>query len=103
MNNNQTPAYVILKADPNPDYFSDDDDHRSFVKVKKTRVPVDSFAKASEICQNFIGENELGSGNWTGGEIEDSNGEIIAHVSYNGRVWEGKEWFKGCKEIKIKL
>lgn len=98
-NKKLSPAYVILKADPNPDY--EFPDPRAVVETVKVRLPVSSFKKASEVCRNFIENFELGSGNWTGGQIGNSQGEIIAHVSYNGRVWEGEVWTSGCKEIKV--
>lgn len=94
-----SPAYVILKADPNPDY--EFPNPRATVRTVKVRLPVSSFAKASEVCRNFINQFELGAGNWTGGQIGDINGKIFAYVSYNGRVWEGEKYSKGCKEIKI--
>jgi hypothetical protein len=93
------PAYIILKADPNPDY--EFPDPRATVKTVKVSLPVSSFAKASEVCRNFIEKFDLGSGNWTGGQIGNIEGKIIAHVSYNGRVWEGEKYVEGCKEILI--
>jgi hypothetical protein len=96
---NKKPAYVILKADPNPDYSSPDP--RATVKTVKVRLPISSFAKASEVCKNFIEKLDIGSGNWTGGQIGNIDGEIIAHVSYNGRVWEGEKWSQGCREIAV--
>jgi hypothetical protein len=95
---NTKPAYVILKADPNPDY--EFPDPRATVKTVKVRLPVSSFEKASEVCKNFIEKFDLGSGNWTGGQIGNNEGLIIAHVSYNGRVWEGEKYVEGAKEIK---
>jgi hypothetical protein len=50
-------------------------------------VEVDSFEKASLLCQQFIARNELGGGNWAGGLITDGR-KPIAYVSYNGRVWK---------------
>lgn len=95
-----TPAYVILKADPNPDY--EFPDPRATVKTVKVRLPVRSFESASTACKNFIERFDLGSGNWTGGQIGDIDGKIIAHVSYNGRVWEGEKYTGSNKEIKVK-
>ena len=79
------PYYVVTEACPNHDY--EDYCHASTVKIKPLRYGVTSFKEASEICRNFIGENDLGSGNWCGGEILDENKKVIALVSYNGRVW----------------
>lgn len=52
-----------------------------------------SFEAASNICQEYIFQYEIGGGNWTGGQIYSDKGEQIARVSYNGRVWDmqGKE------------
>lgn len=93
------PSYVILKADPNPDYQAPDP--RATIKTVKVRLPVKSFASASKVCRNFIEKYDLGSGNWTGGQIGDIDGKIIAHVSYNGRVWEGEKWSPDAKEILV--
>lgn len=49
---------------------------------------VESFQEASKVCSEFIDKNELGGGNWTGGNIYDENETLIARVSYNGRVWD---------------
>lgn len=93
------PVYVILKADPNPDYCLPD--QRAIVQTVEIRLPIRSFASASKVCRNFIEKFDLGSGNWTGGQIGDINGKIIAHVSYNGRVWQGEKWTPDAKEINI--
>ena len=60
---------------------------------KKQRVTVADLADASKVCRTFIERNDLGGGNWTGGEIT-KDGKVVAHVSYNGRVWDGrsKDW-----------
>lgn len=48
---------------------------------------VGSVAEASTVCRQFIADNELGGGNWSGGEIQDADGKVIARISYNGRAW----------------
>ena len=99
MTKNLKPAYVILKADPNPDY--DPSTHEGSVRTVKVRLPVRSFGSASKVCLNFIEKFDLGGGNWTGGQIGDIDGNIIARVSYNGRVWEGDDLLADRKEIKF--
>jgi len=89
---------VRLEARPNPDYSSDSSDYRGRINIEASLETVTSFKEASEVCKKFIRDNELGSGNWTGGEIFE-NGKQIAHVSYNGRVWEGRTY--PAKEIQI--
>ena len=66
-----------------------DDYQRKYVRrpIKPIRVPISSFEEASSIVRKFIDKNDLGGGNWTGGQIY-KNGKEIAYVSYNGRVWE---------------
>lgn len=66
---------------------------------KNNSVQVNSFLEAKQKCMDFIDKNDLGGGNWSGGLIMDDNNKVIAHVSYNGRVWEGASWTKDTKEI----
>lgn len=47
-----------------------------------------TFDECSKICRQYITDNDLGSGNWNGGQIIDENGNQVARVSYNGRIWE---------------
>lgn len=55
---------------------------------KKAFVPISNFKDASQLCQKYIDKYDLGAGNWSGGEILTSNGQKIARVSYNGKVWK---------------
>lgn len=48
---------------------------------------VTSLREASKACSKFINANEMGSGNWDGGEVLDGAGQMVARVSYNGCVW----------------
>ena len=78
--------YVKLSGSGNPDY-----DEPRDIGVPTEWRPVRDWADASRIVRSFIDRWNLGGGNWTGGEIRQgsSTGKIIAHVSYNGRVWSG--------------
>lgn len=91
---------VTLKSVGNPDH-NQNPNLPMYGAKKNSVVTVKSFKEASEVCSKFIEDNDLGSGNWSGGEILDDNKKIIAHVSYNGRVWEGKPWTSTTKEIKF--
>lgn len=77
--------YVTLSAAPNFDY--DDSDPRAQVRVAPKKVAVRDLKDASRACQAFIRQHELGGGNWTGGDVTDAHGQLVAKVSYNGRVW----------------
>lgn len=55
---------------------------------------VPDLGAASKACREYIDEHGLGSGNWSGGDVRDTESKkVIARVSYNGRVWDldGKE------------
>lgn len=91
---------VKLASIGNPD-FRQDPNQPLFGSESNKIVPVKSFKEASELCVKFIEDNDLGSGNWYGGEIYDDKGKVIAHVSYNGRVWEGQNWSTHAVEIKF--
>lgn len=81
--------YVVLKHAPNPDIITGGYWVSPLDELK--RVYIKTFREASEACRKYIERNELGSGNWTGGQIFydiGEHGEPIAHVSYNGRVWD---------------
>lgn len=58
-------------------------------------VCVESFAEASSVVRQYIDSHNLGSRDWTGGEVK-CKGSIIANVSYNGRVWNSNG-----EELKI--
>ena len=60
-------------------------------------VDVKTFAEASQVCLRYIQTNELGGGNWSGGDILNDNSEQIAYVSYNGRVWHGSLAHRGAE------
>ena len=45
---------------------------------------------ASEMVRKYIEKYDLGGGNFVGGQIVTPEDEMIAYVSYNGRVW-GKD------------
>jgi hypothetical protein len=83
---------VELSAAPNVDY--DEDDYNGYIKIKKHKKKVSSIDEAILVVRNFISENDLGGGNWTGGDVY-KNGKKIGAISYNGRYWEGGYMKKG--------
>jgi len=93
---------VRLASIGNPD-FGQDPNKPMYGCEKGKLVKVATFKEASEKCRKFIDDNDLGGGNWFGGEIynDDDKNTVIAHVSYNGRVWEGSEWTPQTREIQI--
>jgi hypothetical protein len=81
----------------NPDYRQDHTKPLPDTAVGWAQV--DSFKEASELCRLYIEFYDLGGGNWTGGEITDQSGLVVARVSYNGRVWEAGKYAE--KEILV--
>lgn len=82
-------AVVVFSHAPNPDHPGGYLQHTAAEKPSYLRIV--SWREASEACRRYIDDRLLGGGNWTGGDIRlhDINGAVIAHVSYNGRVWRG--------------
>jgi hypothetical protein len=66
-------AYVILSS--------------SAPGVPRQKVPVKTGDHASAVVTRYIDSYGLGGSNWTGGDIVDGHGTLIARVSYNGRIW----------------
>ena len=67
-------------------------DHGQEPDRPKFGVPDDlahvrSLAEASMAARAYIDHNDLGGGNWTGGDVTDGNNQLVARISYNGRVW----------------
>ena len=78
---------VELGAEPNPSHSFRR--HEGSVKLKTHRVKVKSLNEARNKVMSFIEENDLGAGNFTGGDLF-SHGKKIGSVSYNGRLWNLK-------------
>lgn len=95
---------VLLSSVGNPDFRQDPT--KPLWSAEENRVvEIETFEDASVECISFIHHNQLGGGNWNGGDITDDNGKLIAYVSYNGRVWAVEEgqgkWSGDSKEIEI--
>jgi hypothetical protein len=54
----------------------------------------DTIGQCSDVCRDYIEENDLGGGNWNGGYVY-KGGEQVAYISYNGRIWtRGDKYFR---------
>ena len=91
---------VKLSSVGNPD-FNQDPNRPMYGCARNKIVPVATFKEASEVCMKFIADNNLGGGNWSGGDIADESGKVIALVSYNGKVWKGSTLTGRNEEIKF--
>lgn len=80
---------VILSACGNPDH-----NESAFHCVVNGKYVKGRIAKASSIAgcvtitQNYITNNDLGAGNWTGGKVYDKDDNYVGRISYNGRFWD---------------
>jgi len=65
-------------------------------------VKAGSLDEAARACRRFIEENDLGSGNCHDGEVfDDSTGERVAMVSYNGRLWTPENDWRKRRPIQV--
>lgn len=74
---------VKLESKTNPDFPIA---QQQGLNISAHWVHCNSTKEASQLCQQFIAQNNLGGGNWTGGEIINNKKHVIAYVSYNGRI-----------------
>jgi hypothetical protein len=70
--------------------YSYNPDLQQYADVSPVRIlDVGSFAEASKKTLEYIQEWNLSGGNLVAGIFDRRrNGRIIAHVSYNGKVWK---------------
>lgn len=78
---------VVLNSVGNPDKRQDHT--KSLPGVSTQFKTVETYKEASDAVQKYNDDNDIGAGNYDGGEIISPAGEILAIVSYNGRVWDG--------------
>jgi hypothetical protein len=79
---------VFLSNVGNPDFHQNSDRPLSGTK-SGFWVAVEDVRKASDVCQRYIADNDLGGGNWPHAEVRDvDTDELLGHISYNGRFVE---------------
>lgn len=76
---------LVLRADPNFD-FGPGTVQRT-VRIAPRWVPVPDLRSASEQARRYIVDNQLGGGNFTGGDVY-RDGKPFARVSFNGSVFD---------------
>ncbi len=77
---------VKLESKSNMDF--DSSALEGVLNIEAYWVVVETIEEAKIVCDAFIEKNELGGGNWTGGDIVDENDKLIGSVSYNGKFWK---------------
>jgi hypothetical protein len=79
---------VTLTAHGNIDH--DENPYKNIVngiEIEGKMVKMNTIEECQKAVRNYIMENDLGSGNWTGGKVY-KDGKQIGYISYNGRYWE---------------
>ena len=86
---------VVLSACGNIDHY--ENPYNNIVngtKVKSNIAECSCIEDCQKAVRNYIEENNLGSGNWSGGKVFKDN-EQIGYISYNGRYWEkGSKYYR---------
>ncbi len=87
---------IVLKSVGNPDF-------KQYASISPTKViPVATLAEAQMAANDYINKYDLGGGNWDGGQVYHPTKGLIAHLSYNLRVWKGEYWGKTEAEEYLK-
>lgn len=73
--------------------------HGLAARVGRRAFPVTSWEQVSRAYRDTLAALDLGSSQAPRCEILNLRGEVVAHVSYNGRVWPGRTWQDGTKPI----
>ena len=71
--------------------------------VGERRFPVQSWQQVSAAYTNAIDALNLGASQAPQCIIKARNGRVVAHISYNGKVWRGGPecWQSGMKPIYL--
>jgi hypothetical protein len=67
--------------------------------VRITTLKAKTFTELREKVSAWIGENDIGGGNWLEPALM-RDGSLIGYMSYNGRIWATNTW--PTTEIHIK-
>lgn len=81
---------VSLSGHGNPDHG--ENPYKPLDGVPVTMGYAETIEELQQIVRDYISENDLGSGNWTGGNVFDAVHDLqIGYISYNGRYWEATD------------
>lgn len=95
------PGRFLVELSAAPNYDFPEGSYQATMHIPAKFVPVHDMKGASRVVRFFISRYTLGAGNFTGGQILDDQGNAVAHVSYNGRVWEGPKGTWPTAEIHV--
>lgn len=90
---------VYLGAVPNFDY-AQHGDPRGWVSVAPHWFRVEDLAAAQDAVRIFCDKHSLGGGNLVPAYVA-KDGQLVAKVSYNGRIWEVADGRETGKELGV--
>jgi hypothetical protein len=70
-----------------------------FIKIGRKSYPVASLKEASEMFCAARDKSGLGASRVPDAFVINGAGDHVAHISYNGRVWEPREWQVGDEPL----
>jgi hypothetical protein len=95
--------FVSLGSEIDSNRFSQYSTNQKIEELQKPKglvyFEVNSLLEAKNLTQKFIKEFNLVGSNWIGGRVIDEENQLIAYISYNGRVWQDENY--PSKEIEI--
>jgi len=70
-----------------------------FLEVGRKRYLVPSLEAASAMYSAARDKSGLGASQFRDGRVVDIDGNQVARISYNGRVWPAEDWHAAQKPL----
>jgi hypothetical protein len=70
-----------------------------FLQIGRRRYQVATFEQASLMFCAARDKSGNGASRTPSPTIVDERGEVIAHISFNGRVWAGAQYVSGAQPL----
>lgn len=87
---------MTLRCCPNPDFGE------TRPKAQSVTVEASTLSELRDAAGRYIQQNDLGGGNWVSPVVREvKTGQTVGHFSYNLRLWEGREYAYGQKELEV--
>lgn len=67
--------------------------------IGKREIEVVDFKQASYVYSLARDKSGQGASKFPNGKLTDNKGNVIAHISYNGKVWQGEQWKSGTEPL----
>lgn len=70
-----------------------------YATIGKSKIQVQSWEQVSKAYRSTIEKLGIGASQTPPCYVIDQSGSVVAHVSYNGKVWHGPSWTSGSEPI----